>query len=482
MHCPLCSYDISELSVGVALKDHPVGYAPPKGPSAEVTISYNQWEADQPANFNFFNIGPKWTFNWLTYIQDDPTAPGANVSRYLPGGGADLYSGYDRSTRRFAPAEDDASVLVLQKEAPVAYQRFLTDGSVETYAESDGSRVFPRNVFLTRITDPQGNTLSLNYGTVGGRVRLVSVTDATGRRTTFSYGLRISPLLITRITDPFGRSAVLSYDGSGRLTSITDVIGLTSKFSYDASGLVDSLTTPYGTTRFAFGGIGNRRFVSVIDPLGYGEREETFQPAVDVPFSEPSYLVPQLPPGTYAPYFNQFLLYRDSFHWNKHQYALAGCTPNGGCDYHDARITHFTHDPNDINIEWYTIESRQRAARKPRLVYISGTTAFRHRGRRSGYLRPAQLDRRVLDDGQTQLAQFAYNSAGNPTAFIDPVGRTTTSDLCPQPDRRDCSRAGNRRREANDRHLYLQRPASAADLYRRRRPDDALHATTRPGS
>ena len=236
LHCPLCSYDISELSVGVALKDHPVGYAPPKGPSAEVTISYNQWEADQPANFNFFNIGPKWTFNWLTYIQDDPTAPGANVSRYLPGGGADLYSGYDRSTRRFAPAEDDASVLVLQKEAPVAYQRFLTDGSVETYAELDGSRVFPRNVFLTRITDPQGNTLSLNYGTVGGRVRLVSVTDATGRRTTFSYGFRISPLLITRITDPFGRSAVLSYDGSGRLTSITDVIGLTSKFSYVRRG------------------------------------------------------------------------------------------------------------------------------------------------------------------------------------------------------------------------------------------------------
>jgi RHS repeat-associated protein len=34
---------------------------------------------------------------------------------------------------------------------------------------------------------------------------------------------------------------------------------------------------------------------------------------------------------------------------------------------------------------------------------------------------------RVLDNGETQLTQLAYNTAGNPTEYIDPVGRKTTA-------------------------------------------------------
>ena len=83
----MTSYNIGELGVGVVLTDTPVGYAPQKGPSARVSITYNQWEASQPAVFSFFNISPKWTFNFLTYIQDDPNAQGSNVIRYRPTGG-----------------------------------------------------------------------------------------------------------------------------------------------------------------------------------------------------------------------------------------------------------------------------------------------------------------------------------------------------------------------------------------------------------
>src|SRR5262249_36440205 len=158
--------------------------------------------------------------------------------------------GYKSGTGQFTPEEDDASVLALTKTNPVTYQRVLRDGTVETYADSDGSKVFPRNVFLTLITDPQGNALTLHYSRLSGLVRLVSLTDATGRQTTFGYGSRISPLLITQIADPFGRSAALRYDGDGRLSSIIDVLGLTSQFTYDAASLINSLATPYGTTRF----------------------------------------------------------------------------------------------------------------------------------------------------------------------------------------------------------------------------------------
>jgi YD repeat-containing protein len=292
-NCGMCGYGINEQKVSLHLTDTPVGYTPPKGPSAKVTLAYAQRDQSQPANFKFFNVSQKWTLNWLSHIQDDPSAPGFNVVRlYQRDGALYSYMGYDSSTHLFAPQEDDASVLELVTTSPVDYERFLRDGSIEIYAQSDGSVVYPRNVFLTQVIDPQGNTFSLNYGKISGQVRLLSLTDATGRQTTFSYGSAISPLLITKITDPFGRSATLTYDSSERLSSITDVLGLTSRFSYDASSLIDALTTPYGTTQFAYGGSGNRRFLNIVDPLGYGEREEAFQPA-PVPFSDSSYYVPQ---------------------------------------------------------------------------------------------------------------------------------------------------------------------------------------------
>jgi RHS repeat-associated protein len=425
--CGMCGYNIREAAVSLSLTDQPVGYAPPKGPAARVSITYNQREAAQPANFSYFNVSPKWTVSWLSFVQDDPASIGSNVMRFFPDGEAQLYSGYDATTGAFAPAEDDASVLVFAKTGSVSYKRLLKDGSVEIYAQSDGSAVYPRRVFLTKIIDPQGNALTLGYDKINDQVRLVSLIDATGRKTIFSYGSRVSPLLITKITDPFGRNAKLAYDGSGRLASITDTIGLTSRFTYDSSSLVNSLTTPYGVTHFAYGtssqggGTDNRRFLNVVDPLGYGEREETFEPT-PVPFSDPS-----APQGMPVPLFNQYLNYRDSFHWDKHQYAIGHCTPKGGCEYADARLTHFTHDANDINTQWYTVESKKEPL-ESRIWYnypgqpTSGGLGAAQSG---AYDLPSAIGR-VLDNGQTQLTEFAYNAAGNQTDFVDPVGRQTS--------------------------------------------------------
>ena len=170
-NCPLCSYSIAELSVAVTLADQPVGYAPAIGPSATVTISYGQREDVQPAVFNYFNVSPNWTTNWLRFIQDDPTQVGQSVMRYFADGDAWFYSGYTGgATGAFAPEESDASVLRLTSTSPVVYERSLQDGSFEVYSQSDGSTSFPRNIFLTKIIDPQGNALRLNYATSGGHV------------------------------------------------------------------------------------------------------------------------------------------------------------------------------------------------------------------------------------------------------------------------------------------------------------------------
>ena len=420
-NCPLCGYNIRESTVGVTLADTPVGYVPPIGPSAKVVITYNQREDSQPQPFGFFNISPKWTLNWLSYVTDDPTNLGANVSRYLGGGGAFFYTGYNSGTGQFAAQDNDGSILVLVSASPITYQRQLQDGSIEVYAQSDnGSPV--RNVFLSEVIDPQGNAVTLNYDS---QKRLASLTDATGRQTTFTYGQPNSSLLITQITDPFGRSANLLYDAYGRLSSITDVLGLTSHFSYDAYGLVDLLTTPYGTTSFAYTAPGTSappRFVQVTDPLGYNEREEWVEDVSTIPYSDPTDTVPTSPPMPLSPY-NQYLNYRDSFHWDKNAYVVAGCTPSGGCDYTKARDTHFHHQPGTSETKSTSIESVKYPLENRIWYNYPGQTLSQFGGT---YDQPIATGR-VLDDGSLQFSSFSYDTGGyfNLTQAVDPLGRTT---------------------------------------------------------
>jgi RHS repeat-associated protein len=416
----MCGYNIGESSVSVTLTDRPVGYSPPIGPSAKVTITYNQREDSQPANFNFFNVSPKWTLNFLSYVTDDPSNPGANVTRYLPGGGAYYYSGYQSSSGAFAAQNNDGSILVLTSQTPITYQRQLQDGSIEAYAQTDGSTGYPRKIFLSQIADPQGNVATLNYDS---QLRLTSITDAVGRQTTFSYGLTLQPMLVTRITDPFGRSAALAYDSSGRLSSITDVLGLTSNFSYDSNSLVNALTTPYGTTSFAYTAPGTSsppRFVQVTDPLGYHEREEWVEPA-PIPDSDPSATVPQGMPVSLT---NAFLTYRDSFHWDKNAYVVAGCTPTGGCDYTKARDRHFAHVSMNSSLKSTTIESVKYPLENRIWFNYPGQTGSINSG---SYNTPIATGR-VLDDGTTQLRQYSFDTTGyfNLTQSIDPIGRTTS--------------------------------------------------------
>jgi hypothetical protein len=84
----ICDYNITEMAVSLHLVDTPVGYAPPVGPSAYVTLTYNQREAGQPANFGWFNVSPKWTLNWLAYIEDDPFLHPPMLSAMPAGAGA----------------------------------------------------------------------------------------------------------------------------------------------------------------------------------------------------------------------------------------------------------------------------------------------------------------------------------------------------------------------------------------------------------
>jgi len=231
------------MLVSLIVFDTPISYTPPMGQPIHFTLRYNQREADQPANFNYGNVGPKWTHHWLTYIEDSPTQSMAGVSRIVAGGGAVDYGGFDPATGEFRYGPSERARLLRVSTNPIIYERYLPDGSEEVYAHDDGATTGLRRVFLTRRINPQGQT------------------------TTFSYEHPGNDKLITRIIDPFGREAVLHYDARGRLSSITDPIGIVSSFSYDDGHFMTSMHTPYGTTRFACRGNGTSRSLMITDPL-----------------------------------------------------------------------------------------------------------------------------------------------------------------------------------------------------------------------
>ncbi|HTS48202.1 MAG TPA: RHS repeat-associated core domain-containing protein [Bryobacteraceae bacterium] len=405
----MATYGFHEMVVSVHIVDTPVGYAPPKGPPVEVTLTYNQREAFQPATFSYFNVSQKWTLNWLSYIQDDPPVAGALVSRYVAGGGDINYAGYNGSTGKFAPDPRDASVLSRTTTGPISYTRTLADGSTEIYSASNGATTYPRLIFLSQIIDAQGNSVSLTYDT---QQRLTAITDATGRMTTFSYGITAHPLLVTQITDPFGRSAQLAYDSTNRLVQITDILGLTSQFTYDASSLINAMMTPYGTTHFTYSQSGTNRTLTATDPLGHTEEVEWIQPApAPIPFSEPAALVPV---GIINP-FNEYITGRDTFYWDKHAYAV------GAGDVTKARIHHWMHLNTNTNEMYHALESyKYPLENRVWMNYPNqSSTGF------SGSLDSPTRIGRVLDDGNTQLSQFTYNTLGHATDIIDPLGRET---------------------------------------------------------
>ena len=126
-----------------------------------VTLTYSQREVNQPTTFTFSNLGQKWTFNWLSYVQDDPQQAGARVMVYLPGGGSRNYAGYSVGNGSFSPEQRTGAQLVRVSSLPLRYERRMPDGRRYVYGQSDHSSYYPRRIMLTEVVDPAGNAVTL---------------------------------------------------------------------------------------------------------------------------------------------------------------------------------------------------------------------------------------------------------------------------------------------------------------------------------
>ncbi|TAL04809.1 MAG: hypothetical protein EPO07_04705, partial [Verrucomicrobia bacterium] len=415
---PMADYSFHTMLVSLHISDSPVGYSPPRGPAVSFKVSYNQKDANQASIFTYSNLGNKWTFDWLAYLVDDPINTTNDVLLYLSGGGAEVYTGYNSGTSSYATQPE--SHAVLKRTSSTSYERTSPDGSKQIYNVPDGASAYPRRVFLKQELDPAGNALTYTYD---ASLRITAVTDAIGQVTTVSYQLAADSLKITKVTDPFGRYATFDYTLSGgvwQLTKITDVIGITSEFTYNGD-FITTLKTPYGQTAFTYGESSTSgtlstdytRWLEATDPLGQTEHLEYRDEAPGIAMTNAPASVP-----TGLNTFNNYLNYRNSFYWDKkawHDYPG---------DYTKAHIYHFLHT-SDPNVVSGLIES-EKAPLESRVWrnYPGQTAGNPHFEGTNGS--PSKIAR-VLDDGTTQLHQFAYNSYGKVTQYTDPSGRVSTN-------------------------------------------------------
>ena len=296
---------------------------------------------------------------------------------------------------------------VLVRTSGITYERRFPDGSKEVFSQSDGSSSNPRRIFLTSVTDPQGNAVTVGYDS-GLRIR--SITDAAGQTTTLDYELEADHLKITKVTDPFHRFARFDYT-DGQLTQITDPIGIQSRFSYDSgTDFISSMTTPYGTTTFAEGETGGSvRWLEATDPLRGKERVEYNAAVQAIPASESS-----APSGVQ----NAFLNTANTYYWDK-KYSPV----NGVYDYTQARVIHWLKSTDGSQISG--IKHSEKRPLESRVWY---TYAGQPDGGTVGTNARATQVARILDDGTTQASQFEYNAFGNRTKSTDQRGRVMSYD------------------------------------------------------
>jgi YD repeat-containing protein len=417
-------YDVHSMLVSLIIKDTPVGYTPPKGAPMYVTLTYNQREYTQTGTIGYFNLGSKWTLNWLSYITDDPVNAGQSVTRAVSGGGLLDYSGYNSGTGAFTVESRQGATLVMTSAS--SYERRRKDGSKEIYSQSDGATTYPRHLFLKQLVDKSGNTVTLNYNydSTNNLMYLLSVTDALSQTTTFGYNDSSNPLLITDITDPFSRTAHITYN-SGQLASIRDAVSMTSSFTYvSGSDYINSMTTPYGTTLFDSSdgtttncqGTYPTRVLEVTDP--YGNKERTAYMAY-APISNsdtaPANIYQFESGGVICVGDSNYLDARNTFYWDKTAYAKHYTSSNPGYEY--AELKHWLHaESNAPNyISSGVLESIKHPLENRIWYNYPGQTGSNGS---YNYAAIGTLDKpnkigRFLDNGHTQATTLARDSVGN---------------------------------------------------------------------
>ncbi len=248
---------VTRHSIDLQMWDEPLTYAPEVGPWLSPRVQYDEMDnrhtvtpggiLNSLQNLQQMNLGPKWSINWLAYVEipDSPIADGFRY--YLPGGGyrqltwdarRGCASGETGSCFPNAIIEDGIELTKMTTAglSPSGSGEMLPagsfyarnqDGSIDEFAairvvqtpDTDPSRPARRwgyRAYWTRRIDRLGRSLQLTWE----GEHLTRVIDAMGRQTRLEYAADINPsdsagrrpaALLGRIVDPYGHAAEMVY-------------------------------------------------------------------------------------------------------------------------------------------------------------------------------------------------------------------------------------------------------------------------------
>jgi RHS repeat-associated protein len=116
--------------------------------------------------------------------------------------------------------------------------------------------ILDQKLGATSVTDPNGNTLTINSS---------GVVSSTGTSVVFT---RDTLGRITQIADPAGNILIYTYSGPGDLVGFADTVGNTTTYGYDPAHLLTDITDPRGIQAIRNTYDDPGRLISTVDANG----------------------------------------------------------------------------------------------------------------------------------------------------------------------------------------------------------------------
>ena len=455
---------LDQFRAALSVTDTPLLDVTPRGPTLNVTASWNQHSTSPLSTHNYSKLGSgaNWSLGDLPYV--DTGSADRNV--YQGNGNMSLHVW--NSLNGTFDKNLITNELLTELYSGSTFIGFRLTAEDESYLEfrQVGKETGPVNEkrwLLTKRADAQGNTTIITYD---ANTRINSVTGPTGAAS-LVYSYSGASYNVSTVTDTrgAGRTITFAYDGSDRLESITDVVGLVSTFGYNSTFL-NSMTTPYGTSTFSSttfvsptGGAG--RFTEITDPRGWTERvlychripsSYLFDPTPDLLTGEPNNSGDEVTRSTVtgadtngtavtaeqttqALAQNALLHWGSTWYWNKEAYEYH--RPGDPSDTGASEGKQYRNFDKAQHTQWMTNSGTSVALGTPASTRGAADAGYRsfnvyenqtNAGRLVDSSRVMKVVQRVRNEVGTivdRLTQTAYNAAGSVELVTDPVGRIT---------------------------------------------------------
>lgn len=358
-------WKVNPVNINLFVKDIPMWYSSPVGPSVNITLSYNSQSAiaqNEP-------FGNKWQFNYGSYLVVDT---GGNVTIFMPDGRRDVYTP-DGSGGYVKPYNGYNELTMI---AGNNFELRFPDDTIYVYDKPPRSQ----QPFLLEIRDAHGQSLVFTYN---NKVRLTEITDAMGRITDLNYNHKG---LITQVTDPFGRTATFEYDTGDNLARITDMGGYWTNLAYDTDVYLTSMEDDRGIREF---------YIEPADGISNGSN----------PYPAPGDTMWE----DYRITVTNPLDGKEEYHYNGYSRYGWYISPRDYVDYVDSNNNNYNSSAPKTRYD-YTFTSGSRGE-VDKITYPEGDTV--------NYTFDANGNRTSVKDSHNHTTGYTYNNIGNITSITD---------------------------------------------------------------